>query len=141
MADIISVHLEYAPENYHLFNDEIFSKCKDGMYFINTSKSEIADIEALQKHIDNGKIRGAALDTSPCNSICYNCINLSQKLTPSHLDCLSQAEFTDKFKAYDNVIITPCIAYATEDAIDNNIKQTMINIKKALYGDKACRIV
>ena len=141
MADIISVHMEYTPETYHLFNDEIFSKCKEGIYFINTSKSEIVDVEALQKYIDTGKILGAALDTSPCNSICYNCANLSEKLKPNHLDCLTQAEFIERFKAYDNVIITPCIAYATQDAIENNIEQTMINIKKALKGDKMCRIV
>lgn len=140
-SDIISVHMEYLSESYHLFNDEIFSKCKDGMYFINTSKSELVDIEALQKYIDIGKIAGAALDTSPCNSICYNCVNLSERLEPNHLDCLTQAEFIERFKAYDNVIITPCIAYATQDAIENNIKQTMINIKKALNGDKMCRIV
>ena len=140
-SDIISVHLEYTPETYHLFNDEIFSKCKDGMYFTNTSKSELVDIVALQKYIDNGKIAGAALDTSPCDSICYNCVNLSEKLEPSNLDCLTQAEFIERFMAYDNVIITPCIAYATQDAIENNMKQTMINVKKALNGDKMCRIV
>ena len=140
-SDIITVHMNYASENYHLFNDEVFSKCKDNMYFINTSKAEIADITALQKYLDNGKIIGAALDTSPCESICYNCINLSDKLKPSHLECMTQAEFIEKFKNYDNVIVTPCIAYATTDAIHNNINQTMINIKKALNGDKMCRVV
>ena len=141
LSDIISVHMEYTSETYHLFNDEIFSKCKDGMYFINTSKSELVDIAALQKYIDIGIIAGAALDTSPCDSICYNCVNLSERLEPSYLDCLTQAEFIERFNAYDNVIITPCIAYATRDAIENNINKTMINVKKALNGDKMCRIV
>ena len=141
VVDIITVHMEYCQENYHIFNDKVFSNFKDGMYFINTSKSEIVDIDALKVYLNSEKIQGAALDTSPCESMCYNCINLSEQLSPSYLECLSQAEFIDKFKTYDNVIITPCIAYATQDAIDNNIKQTMINVKKALYGDKMCRII
>ena len=140
-ADIITIHLEYLPETYHLFNEEIISKFKNGMYFINTSKSEIVDLEALLKYFENGKIQKIALDTSPCESICYNCKNLSDKLYPSHLECLSQTEFIEKFNKYENAIITPCIAYATQDAIANNITQTMIDIKKALNGDRMCRIV
>ena len=140
-SDIVTIHLDYIPETYHLFNEEIFSKFKEGMYFINTSKSEIVDLEALCKCIDEGKIKGAALDTSPCESICYNCKNLAEKLIPGHLECLEQTSFINKFKDYDNIIITPCISYATQDAIENNLYKTIINIKKALKGDKMCRIV
>ena len=140
-SDIISVHLEYLPETYHLFNEEIFSKFKDGTYFINTSKSEIIDLEVLYKYIKNGKLKGAALDNSPCESICYNCKNFAQKLNPVHLDCVNQSEFINKFKEFDNVIITPCISYATQDAICNNISNTMINIRQVLNGERICRII
>ncbi len=140
-ADIISIHLDYLPETYHLFNEEIISNFKDGMYFINTSKSEIVDLEILLKYFESGKIQKLALDTSPCESICYNCKNLSDELYPSHLECLKQTEFIEKFNNCENAIITPCIAYATQDAIANNLTQTMINIKKILNGDRMCRIV
>ncbi len=140
-ADIVSAQIEYTPETYHLFNEEFFSNCKEGLYFINTSKSEIIDLEALTKSLDSGKIGKIALDTSPCESICYNCKNLSTELYPSSLECLNQTEFIDKFVKYENVIITPCISYATKDAIIKNLSQTIINIKKALKGDRMCRIV
>ena len=140
-ADIVTVHLDYMPETYHLFDEEILSNCKDGLYFINTSKSEIVDLEVLLKYFETEKIKKIALDTSPCESICYNCKNLSDKLYPSNLECLNQMEFIKKFCKHENAIITPCIAYATQDAIDNNLTQTMINIKKAMNGDRMCRIV
>ena len=138
---VITIHLDYLPETYHFINEEFFSKCKDGMYFINTSKSEIMDLSAFCKYLENGKIKGAALDTSPCESICYNCKNLSEKLLPEHLECLEQTTFINKFKNFNNVIITPCISYATQDAIENNLYNTIIDIKKSLRGDRMCRIV
>ena len=141
VSDIITIHLDYIPETYHIFNEEIFSKCKDSMYFINTSKSEIVDIEALDKYLQNGKIKGAAMDTSPCNSICYNCRQLNEKLYPSNLNCLSQSDFLSKFEQYDNVIITPCLSYTTGNAIENNLTETINGIKKVLNGEKLCRVV
>lgn len=140
-SDIITIHLDYLPETYHLINEEFLAKCKDGIYFINTSKSEIIDLNAFCKYLENGKIKGAALDTSPCESICYNCKNLSEKLSPEHLECLEQTTFINKFKDFNNVIITPCISYATQDAIENNLYKTIINIKKVLRGDRMCRVV
>ena len=69
IADIISVNVEYTSENYHLCDEEFFAKCKQGVYFINTSKSEVIDYEALYKYIENCKIGGAALDVIPCKDI------------------------------------------------------------------------
>ncbi len=140
-SDIVSVNLDYLPEYYHLCNEEFFSDCKDGFYFISTSKSEIIDYKALDKYIENGKIKGAALDALPCKYMCKECEEFSEKIEPLYLECLAQTDYLNKYKKYDNVIITPHIAHLTQDAVDSALKKTFVNIKEALKGDKMCRII
>lgn len=140
-ADIICVNLEYNTETHHLFNEEFFSKCKDGIYFVSISKSELIDYEALYKYIDNGKIKGAALDTTPCDSICYHCKNLSNKLAGKNLHCLEQTNYIEKLKKFDNVIITPCLSGTTIDSTEYILNQTMQSITETLVGDRLYRIV
>lgn len=140
-SDIISLNAEYAAEFYHLCDEKFFSNCKNGMYFISTSKSEIIDYEVLDKYIKNGKIAGAALDALPCKYICEDCENLSEKIEPNSLECLAQTNYLNKFKKYNNVIVTPHISHLTQDAINSALKKTFVNIKEALKGDKMCRIV
>ena len=57
------------------------------------------------------------------------------------LHCLNEAFYLKKKKKYDNVIITPHIAYETQDAIDFILEKTMENIKRTINGDKLCRVV
>ncbi len=141
ISDIISLHIPYGPETHHIINDDVLSICKQNVYIINTSRSELIDLSALYKHLNNGKIKGIALDITTCESLSYNCKNLSDKLGNTSLKCMEEALYIDKLKSHDNVIITPHIAYATQEAIDTILEKTMINIKNTINGDKMCRIV
>lgn len=140
-ADIITLHLPYFSENYHMFNEDIFSKFKDNSYFINTSRGELVDIPILYKYLENGRIKGAALDVLTCENINFNCKNLSKELGEAPLSCLNEALYIEKLNKFDNVIITPHIAYETQDAIDYILDKTMENIKNTIVGDKMCRVV
>lgn len=61
-ADIISLHVNYCKETHHLINESVFNSFKKGSYFINTSRGGIVDSKALIKALDNGTLKGAALD-------------------------------------------------------------------------------
>ena len=73
LADIISLHLPYTGENYHMFDEKTFSEMKENSYFVNTSRGELVDLGALYKYIANGKIKGAALDVLTCESLNFSC--------------------------------------------------------------------
>lgn len=141
IVDVISVNAIYTSKNYHLLNEEIFQKCKDGVYIVSISKSELIDYEALYKYVENGKIKGVALDAVPCLDICYHCKNLSNNLIPSPLTCLEQTNYYEKFKNYENVIITPCLAFETTDSSTYILDTTMRYIKEILNGERMYRIV
>jgi len=65
-SDIITVHvpLNQAGEDrtFHLFDDEIFNKIRNGAWFFNSSRGEVADTSSLKKTISSGRLAGAVTD-------------------------------------------------------------------------------
>lgn len=65
-SDIITLHvpLNFVGEDqtYHLFDDENFGKLRNGTWFINSSRGEVAETAALKKALNSGKLAGAILD-------------------------------------------------------------------------------
>ena len=45
-----------------MMNQEAFDKCKDGAFFINTSRGGTVDEDALYNALSTGKLSGAAVD-------------------------------------------------------------------------------
>jgi D-3-phosphoglycerate dehydrogenase / 2-oxoglutarate reductase len=60
-ADIVSVHVALKPDTRSLIGADLFKAMKDGAYFINTSRGEVVDHEALVEAIKSKGIR-AGLD-------------------------------------------------------------------------------
>ncbi|OCX52553.1 hypothetical protein BEL04_13960 [Mucilaginibacter sp. PPCGB 2223] len=61
-ADFISLHCPSTPVNYHLVNQTLLGLMKTSAYLINTSRGDLIDEAALAAALNEGKIRGAALD-------------------------------------------------------------------------------
>jgi len=64
-ADIITIHVPLTDETRGMFNMNIFEKMKKKPFIINTSRGEIIVYEDLLKALENGLIRGFALDVYP----------------------------------------------------------------------------
>ena len=62
-CDMLSLHLPVTQETTGMCNREFFGKCRKGSYFINTSRGELVDDEALLEALENGTIAMAGLDT------------------------------------------------------------------------------
>jgi len=56
-ADVLSVHVALKPDTKLLINSEFFKAMKDGTYFINTSRGEVVDQNALTEAIHTKGIR------------------------------------------------------------------------------------
>jgi D-3-phosphoglycerate dehydrogenase / 2-oxoglutarate reductase len=61
-SDFISCHVPLAPDTKHMFNEATFSIMKSTAFFINSSRGEIVDENALYSALIKNKIAGAALD-------------------------------------------------------------------------------
>lgn len=61
-ADIVTLHVPLLPDTLHLANAEFFGQMRPGTVFINTSRGEVVDQNALKAAIRSGKVGHAVLD-------------------------------------------------------------------------------
>ncbi len=72
-SDYISAHCPLTDKTANLFDAKAFEKCRDGAFFVNTSRGGVVDERALADALNKGKLSGAALDvltTEPMRSDC-----------------------------------------------------------------------
>ncbi len=135
-SDVITIHIPYTDESYHMISDEEFTKMKDGAYLINTSRGELVDTVALYKAVKNGKVQGAALDVLECEGINLSKDNLLEMIEEATCECLSNTVITLRLIREPNVIITPHIAYNSQNAVDKILYKTFCNIHDYHKGFK-----
>lgn len=133
-SDFISIHAPMSKENYHMFDEESFDKMKNSAILINTGRGELIDTSALFNALVNKKIAGAGLDVleneQTITDVDYMIgINRLDKLT------LEQTIINSRLFQLENVILTPHIAYNTEEAINRILSTTMENIEQFGIGN------
>lgn len=132
-SDILTLHIPANENTYHLISDDAFSKMKDGVVLINTSRGSVVHIEALARALSTGKVAAAGLDVLPeeptireeselLRSFFYEQHNL-QTLLAGHV-----------LLRLRNVIITPHNAFYTHEAIWRILDTTVENIQSFILG-------
>lgn len=61
-ADILTVHVNYHPDNHHVVDATVIAKMKHTAYLINTSRGEVVDAQALATALKTHRLAGAAID-------------------------------------------------------------------------------
>lgn len=139
-SDIISLHLPYTRDNYHMFGDKQFEIMKDGSYFINVSRGELVDTEALLNFAKIGKFKGIALDVVACR--CNNNPTSEEEVeNKSSIMCIETSETVQQLSQMDNVIITPHIAYDTQEAVDYILDVTFEGLSDYVHGGRKFRVI
>jgi D-3-phosphoglycerate dehydrogenase len=100
-SDIISLHIDGRKDNTRFIGRREFELMKDGVIFLNLSRGQVVDIDALQNNIRNGKVVGAAVDVFP-------------EEPKSNDDA-----FVSKLKGLPNTLLTPHIGGSTLEAQEN----------------------
>ncbi|WP_213996455.1 MULTISPECIES: 2-hydroxyacid dehydrogenase [Tepidanaerobacter] len=110
-SDIITVHCKDTPQTYHIIDESVFKSMKRTAFFINTSRGAIVDENALINALLNDEIAGAALDV------------FDEEPIPKDHPFITKC---------NNVVITPHLAGATYEAIENHTEQLLTDIKHFL---------
>ena len=140
-SDIVSLHIPYTADNYHMIGEKEFSLMKNGSYFINTARGELIDIVALYENLLNGKIKGAALDVLECEYLALAPDSIVNDIKDHRSNCVASALITQKLLGMPNVIITPHIAYNTQESINTLLETTFNNIRdfhKGIHNSQIC---
>lgn len=119
-ADFISLHVPLMPATRHLISTKEFALMKKTAFLVNTARGPVVDEKALLKALAGKKIAGAGLDVFECEPA---------------IDCDLRDDM--ELKAHDNVILTPHIASATEEARRDMSEIAARNIIAVLRGRKA----
>jgi len=118
-ADFVTLHVPELAETKNMIGDKELEKMKKGSYLLNASRGSVVDIPALIKHMQSGKLAGAALDVFP-NEPGGNGPNFTNQLN-------SWAEEMGKLK---NLVLTPHIGGSTEEAqsaIGIEVAEALVN--------------
>lgn len=99
-VDAVFLCFHWSVDNNGFFDRSMLGKMRDDSYFVNTSRGENLDEEALCDYIRLGKFRGVALDV----------ISNEQSIEFGNAELIKLARTTDR------LIITPHIAGASGDS-------------------------
>ncbi len=132
-SDVVTLHVPYTGENQNMISAEQFKMMKKDAYIINTSRGEILDTIALYDAITSGEIGGAGLDVVACETYSFKCNQFAKRLGED-MTCMREAETVEKLAQMPNVIVTPHIAYETQDAIDYLLEMTFKGIQDCIQG-------
>jgi len=105
-SDYVSVNAALTPENRHLLGIEQFRKMKPTAYFINASRAEIADEQALRTALERGYIAGAGLDVveRECVGLDHPLLQLENVILTGHSAFYSEEAGAElKQRAHDEV--------------------------------------
>lgn len=119
-SNIVTLHVPSDATTHNMINEETLSAFSKGTIFLNYSRGEVVDLEALKKYIDNGTITGAAIDVFP-----------EEPET-------SGDAFTTILQNLPNVILTPHIGGSTEEAQANiglDVTAKLINFLESGSSD------
>ena len=119
-ADVISLHCPLNDDTRGLFGADQFRRMQQSAILINTARGGLVDSAALAAALDNGDLYAAAVDVLP-------------KEPPVCGDPLLDY-------AGDNLIVTPHIAWATNEARQNAIDELARNIEAFRAGEDRNRV-
>ena len=138
-SDIVSLHLPYNKDTYHIMSRNEFKKMKNNSYFINVSRGELVNLDALLKYVKNGKLQGVGLDVVAC--VDSNCLEDVKKIERSTLQCLEESNVVKELNSYSNVLITPHMSFETQESVDYILEKTFDGLKDFVSGGHKYRII
>ena len=112
-SDFISVHAPLTPETRGMLNAAAFAKMKPTAVVINTARGPLIDEAALIGALTEQRIAGAALDVTPGE--------------PPPAD--------SPLRTLQNVILTPHIAYYSEESLRDLQQEAVNEVLRALRGE------
>lgn len=118
-SDVVAIGAPLTDETRGLFDDARLAAMKQGALLVNVTRGEIVDGDALVRGLRSGHLGGAALDVAPI-----------EPLPADH-----------PLWAFDNVVMTPHTAGASQLRGPRNIARFCENLRRARVGEPLLGLV
>jgi len=132
-SDIVTLHVPLLPNTHHLLGRAQFERMKPGALLINTARGGLVDSDALLWALDAGILGGAGLDV----------LEGEEELTAEEQLLAREGVATEQLQAAvrghvllrrENVVITPHIAFDSQEALQRILDTTVANVEGFLAG-------
>ncbi|KKZ65835.1 alcohol dehydrogenase [[Emmonsia] crescens] len=124
-SDIICLHCPLTKQTNQLINTESLQLMKPEVLLVNTSRGGLIDTPALINALENGRIRGCALDVYERENDMF-----FRKSSMENID----DPILKQLVSLPNVILTGHQAFLTQEAMDAIAETTLENIQNFLAG-------
>jgi phosphoglycerate dehydrogenase-like enzyme len=111
-SDFVVIAAPATPETHNLFSRQTFSYIKQGAMIVNVSRAALIDDNALIMALDDGQLAGAAVDVF--------------RTEPPSPD--------DPLLTHPKVLVSPHVAWGTEDAVARLLDISIENVESFLAG-------
>jgi D-lactate dehydrogenase len=131
-SDVVTLHVPYTPATHHLLDRERLARMKRGSLLINTARGGVVDTDALLWALDEGILAGAGLDVLEGEELLAEERQLLRSpVAPEQLQAAIRGHLLLR---RDNVVITPHIAFNSEEALRRILDTTVANLRAYLRG-------
>lgn len=117
-SDIVTLHTPLTADTRHLLDGRRIEQMKHGAFIVNTARGPLIDTEALLPALESGKLGGAALDVIDGEEGIF------------YTDCRNKPIENHsllRLQELPNVFISPHMAYYTDHALRDIIRNSLIN--------------
>lgn len=118
-VDVVSIHAPLTDETWHMFDSDAFDRMRDTAVLVNTARGPIVDQAALERALEQGAIAGAGIDVL--------------ETEPPRGD--------EPILTAPNAIVTPHIAWYSEESHLRNVEQGMDELVRVLRGERPHYVV
>lgn len=111
-ADIVSLHQRLTPQTRGMFDRDRIASMKKGAVLVNTARGALVQVDALVSAVENGHLRGAAMDVFE-----------TEPLPAGH-----------PYTRCDGILLSPHTGGATEEALERTAVETARQVLDVLAG-------
>ena len=119
VSDYITIHAPLTRETFHMVDGKAFETMKKSAFIVNTARGSIIEQDSLVRVLKNGDIAGAGIDVLE-----------TEPPSPDH-----------PLLALENALVTPHIAWYSEESFLANIELGMDELVRVLNGQRPRFIV
>lgn len=138
-SDIITIHALLNDSTRHMINEESIKHIKKGVVLINTARGGLVQTTALVKALEEGIISAAGLDVLEEEGDMGEEENLLFNPHPK-LDELKNVLANNYLINHPRVIVTPHVAFNTNEAVKRILDTTIENIQAFAVGEAKNKI-
>jgi D-lactate dehydrogenase len=139
-ADVVSLHVPGGKETRDLISDPEFAQMKPGAVLINTARGGVVNAAALLRALNDGRLFGAGLDVLAEEPLLREEAEIFRAGVSLPEARLRELVAENALIRHRKVVVTPHIAYDTEEALQRILATTLANIE-AFAGGKPRNLV